>query len=81
MEIGETIKKSLFFIGAGASMDAGCKTSIQMLDALKDEICSASNTYFTFAENEAIKFLFSCLEYHSEWRSLETGNKYLILRS
>jgi len=79
MEIKQAIDKSLFCIGAGASCDAKCKTSGEMLDALKKLICSESNDYFTKTECETIKFLFSCLHYQAEWRTLEANNQYPIM--
>jgi len=78
MDTTTIINKSLFFLGAGFSNHAGCKMSGDMLKSLEDIICNNSNAYFTEHENETIKFLFSCLEYHAKWRSLENYNKYPI---
>lgn len=75
MNIKDAIDKSLFFLGAGASYDAGCKISNAMLSDLKERIGNKTDFTFNKPEKEALKFLLSCLEYHSEWRTLETlGN-------
>ena len=78
MKITEAVNKSLFFTGAGASRDAGCKISGDMLTSLKELICKKSNDYFSEIECETIKFLLSCLYYHAEWRTLELNNQYPI---
>lgn len=77
MNIKQAIEKSLFFVGAGISKEADCKTSSDMLDALKTLICSESR-FFGKTECETIKFLFSCLEYQSEWRKLEMDNQFSV---
>lgn len=40
VSLKDLFSKTVFLFGAGASLDAGCKTSIQMLKALKTEILS-----------------------------------------
>lgn len=77
MDTTTIIEKSLFFTGAGFSQGAGCKMSSEMLTCLEKIICN-DNSHFTEIENETIKFLFSCLEYHAKWRSLENHNKYPV---
>lgn len=72
MNITDAINNSLFFFGAGASYDSGCKLSSGMLEDLKRKISSKDDETFNNPEKEALKFLLSCLEYHSEWRTLET---------
>jgi hypothetical protein len=76
MDITEAINKSLFFFGAGASWDAKCKLSLDMLADLKKRISSKDDETFNKPEKEALKFLLSCLEYHSEWRTLETSENF-----
>lgn len=76
MSITDIINKSLFFFGAGASYDAGCKLSSGMLEDLKSKISSKDDDTFNKPEKEALKFLLSCLEYHSEWRTLETAENF-----
>ncbi len=77
MNVKEAIDKSIFFLGAGASHDASCKMSLQMLQELRSLVCSPSD-YFTEAECELVKFLLSCLHYHSEWRTLDVNRRYNI---
>jgi len=72
MNITEAINNSLFFFGAGSSVDSGCKTSKQMLDSLR-YLCSNKNKYLSEIEQEALKFLFSCIYYHSQWRGFENN--------
>lgn len=76
MNISDAINKSLFFFGAGASYDSGCKLSSGMLEDLKRKISSKDDETFNEPEKEALKFLLSCLEYHSEWRTLETAENF-----
>ncbi len=76
MNITDAINKSLFFFGAGASYDSGCKLSSGMLEDLKRKISSKDDETFNKPEKEALKFLLSCLEYHSEWRTLETAENF-----
>lgn len=76
MNVIEAVNKSLFFLGAGASWDAKCKLSADMLVDLKKRISNKEDDTFNKPEKEAIKFLLSCLEYHSEWRTLETSDNF-----
>lgn len=76
MNITDAINKSLFFFGAGASYDSGCKLSSGMLEDLKRMISSKDVNAFNKPEKEALKFLLSCLEYHSEWRTLESSENF-----
>ncbi len=77
MEIKEAINKSLFFLGAGASKNAGCLLSFDMLSFLRDEIQNDTDNTFLPSEKKALKFILSCLEYHNEWRTLELSDKDL----
>lgn len=79
MNITDAINKSLFFFGAGASYDSGCKLSSGMLEDLKRRITSKDDSPFNKPEKEALKFLLSCLEYHSEWRTLETAESFKFI--
>lgn len=76
MEITNVINKTLFFLGAGASWDAKCKLSSDMLNDLRKRISSKEDNVFISSEKEALKFLLSCLEYHSEWRTIETSENF-----
>lgn len=76
MNITEAIDKSLFFFGAGASYDAQCKLSSGMLDDIKKRIANSNDETFNKPEKETLKFLLSCLSYHSEWRTLETSENF-----
>ena len=64
MNIKEIMEKSLFLTGAGATMEAGCKTSREMIADLE-------KNFGTENEKEALSFLLSSLEYHSKWKSLQ----------
>lgn len=57
----ELTKSSLFLLGAGATMDAGCLVSSKMLQALDESDLSNS-------ERDAIDFLLSSLDYHASWK-------------
>lgn len=78
MTIREAFDKSLFLFGAGASYGAGCLMSNGMLTALKHEIIKDNDSVFNRPQKEALKFLLSCLDYHSSWRSYETNNKFVF---
>lgn len=74
--IAGIIKKSLFFLGAGFSRGAGCRTSVQMFKDLKRKIFDENSQVLSSVQKEALKFLISCLQYHSEWRTMETENNF-----
>lgn len=77
MEIKEVIDESLFFLGAGFSKPAGCKMSSEMLDDLRIYIQNDSEkSMFNEIEKETLIFLLSCLSYHCEWRSIQSGGKF-----
>ena len=67
MNEGENIKeflgRTLFFFGAGATKDAGCYTSLDMIEDL--EINPEFEEY-----RESLHFLLSALEYHSKWKTI-----------
>jgi len=75
-EISEIIENSLFLIGAGFSSGAGCLTSVQMFEDLKKKIFDEGSHILSPIQKEALKFLISCLKYHSEWRTMETENNF-----
>lgn len=79
MDISNAINKTLFLLGAGASYDAECKLSSQMLDDLRKRISSKDDNIFISSEKEALKFLLSCLEYHSKWRTIETSENFKFI--
>jgi len=68
------INKSLFFLGAGFSWGTGCKTSIEMFSDLRKKIFDEQDETFNQTQKEALKFLIACLQYHSEWRTIESSN-------
>lgn len=76
MSIKSVIGKSLFFFGAGASYDAKCLLSQGMLLNIKARISDSQDNTFNSPEKEALKFLLACLEYHAEWRTLETAENF-----
>jgi hypothetical protein len=69
------IKDIIFFTGAGFSKPAACKMSMEMLKDL-ESLSNDGNSIFTQTERKTIKFILSCLNYHAQWRSLETDGKY-----
>lgn len=73
--MNEMIKNILFFTGAGFSKPAECKMSMEMLKDLEN-LSNDGNSMFTQTERRTIKFILSCLNYHAQWRSLETDGKY-----
>lgn len=75
LDIIEIINKSMFFTGAGFSFGTGCLTSGEMYKEIKKIISSDSEEPFDRTEKEALKFLISCLQYHSEWRSMELSGE------
>lgn len=69
----EAMNKSVFFLGAGFSRAAGCKTSNEMLDDLQGQVTSGESE-LSPVQKEAVRFLLSCLDYQSKWRSFpQTG--------
>ncbi len=76
MEMKEIIDKCLFFVGSGFSRPAGCKVSSEMLNDLRKRIQYDREDIFNRIEKEALKFLLSCLSFHCEWRSIQSGGKF-----
>ena len=72
----EVINRSLFFLGAGFSHGTGCKTSNEMFTDLRKKIFDEQNVPFSKTQKEALKFLIACLQYHAEWRTMETANGF-----
>ncbi|MCB9973740.1 MAG: SIR2 family protein [Rhodospirillales bacterium] len=76
-KISDIIDQSLFLLGAGFSRGAGCLTSAQMFDDIKERIFTQkSRISLSPVQKETLKFLISCLQYHSEWRTMETANNF-----
>lgn len=72
------LKDSLFFTGAGFSKPAGCKLSNEMLKDLElKSFDESNNSLFSKSERKAIKFILSCLDYQSRFRSLENNGKFV----
>ncbi len=74
LSLAEIINKSLFFLGAGFSFGTGCKTSVEMFADLRKRIFDEQDETFNQTQKEALKFLIACLQYHSEWRTMESSN-------
>jgi len=68
----DVLNKSLFLFGAGATMEAGCYTSRQILSDILE------NTNFKEFK-DLLHFLFSSLEYHSKWRTLKQKESGLLV--
>ncbi|NDV15721.1 hypothetical protein GO009_06750 [Muricauda sp. TY007] len=76
LDLDIIMQKCLFLFGAGASYDSGCLTSSQMLEALEEELNKPKSFKLIEPEAEALRFVISSLEYHSKWRSLESGSQF-----
>lgn len=76
MNISKAVNNSMFVLGAGFSYNTGCKMSTEMFNDLKQMVISNDENELTSIQKEAIKFLFSCMQYHSEWRTMESNNKF-----
>ena len=74
VKAADVINSSLFFLGAGFSFDAGCKTSSQMFTDLRNTLFDEQDKTFSKIQKEALKFLIACLQYHCEWRTMDTVN-------
>lgn len=69
IQLGKKIlEKSVFVFGAGATRDAGCLISIEMLNDIYEMELSKP-------EIEAIDFLLSSLQYHATWKNLKEKSK------
>ncbi len=66
MTLEELSKKVVFFTGAGATVEAGCKTSKMMIDDLGRIIEHEGNK----DEVEIFRFIISCLEYQKSWKNI-----------
>jgi len=64
----DLLSKSLFLFGAGATREAGCFTSREILNNLLE------NENFSDYK-ELLHFLFSSLDYHTKWRTLKQKEK------
>ncbi len=62
------IGRSLFLFGAGATKDAECLISSEMLDDIQKMELSSP-------EKEALDFLLSALHYHSSWKNIKERKK------
>ena len=58
------LKRAVFLFGAGATKDAGCLVSSEMLDDIYEMELSRP-------EIDAIDFLLSSLQYHASWKNLK----------
>lgn len=75
ISLPEIVNRSLFFLGAGFSHGTGCKTSFEMFADLRKRIFDEHDDTFNQTQKEALKFLIACLQYHAEWRTLESSNE------
>ena len=64
----DVLNKSLFLFGAGATKEAGCFTSREILNNLLE-----NENFIEF--KDSLHFLFSSLEYHTKWRTLKQKEK------
>ena len=70
MDIKKLFDDCMFLLGAGASKDAGCYLSQDMLDDLEQFDLEFEKEEEKEAAREALEFLISNLEYHSKWKTL-----------
>ena len=73
MILEEVFKKVVFLLGAGASKDAGCKLSSEMLHSLKEAINNLKaneKDFINYKEdfNEIYHFILASLKYQSTIR-------------
>lgn len=68
----DLLNKSLFLFGAGATREAGCYTSREILNNLLE-----NESFSDF--KDLLHFLFSSLEYHTKWRTLKQKEKGLFI--
>jgi hypothetical protein len=65
MNLSDVFKQVIFFFGAGATREAGCLTSTDMLKGLKQKIISISEEEKRLIYEEVYQFLFASLEYQN----------------
>jgi SIR2-like domain len=83
MTLEEVFKKVVFLLGAGASKDAGCKLSSEMLHSLKEAINNLSATEKEFIKykedfNEIYHFILASLKYQSTMRDTSTNRSFYV---
>lgn len=78
MTLENAFNKTVFLLGAGASVEAGCKMSSQMLENLTFSIntMSVEENLFEYIEDfkEIHRIIYSSLEYQSKWNTLLNEN-------
>ena len=83
MNLDEVFNKVVFLLGAGASKDAGCKLSSEMLTSLKETInnlTTSEKDFINFKEdfNEIYHFILASLNYQSTMKdSSVSTNPYV----
>jgi hypothetical protein len=83
MTLDDVFMKVVFLLGAGASKDAGCKLSGEMMDSLEKAINGISisdNEYYKYQKDfeEIYKFIIASLKYQAIMKnSSENGNSYV----
>ena len=78
MILEEVFKKVVFLLGAGASKDAGCKLSSEMLQSLKEAINNLKaneKDFINYKEdfNEIFHFILASLKYQSTMRDTSSN--------
>lgn len=78
MSLEEVFKKVVFLIGAGASKDAGCKLSSEMIDSLKkaiNDLTSSEKGFIKYKEdfNEIYHFILASLKYQSTMKDTSSS--------
>jgi len=73
MNLDIVFKKVVFLLGAGASRDAGCKLSNEMLDSLREaisDLTATDNNFIKYKDdfNEIYHFILASLNYQSAIR-------------
>lgn len=83
MNLDEVFKKVVFLVGAGASKDAGCKLSSDMLESLKTAINNITSSEQRFVQykddfNEIYHFILASLKYQSTMKDFSRNNTTYI---
>ncbi len=83
MMLNEVFKKVVFLLGAGASKDAGCKLSSEMLTSLKEAInnlTASEKDFITYKEdfNEIYHFILASLKYQATMKDSSVSSSAYV---
>ena len=83
MNLNEVFNKVVFLLGAGASKEAGCKLSSEMLTSLKEEInnlTASEKDFINYKEdfNEIYHFILASLKYQSTMKDSSVSSSAYV---